>query len=131
KTRYYYDNLIRKRYISDDCPSDNYDTRINTNIGLPVRVTVGYGRADSLSTAYAYTDAGQVKKVTEPSGKYMEYAFDGFQRMINVRENGVRLLSRYEYHQWDNNETQDFYERMEENYVQSLIYNSDTPYDYQ
>lgn len=131
KTRYYYDNLIRKRYVSDDCPLDNYDTKINTNIGLAVRITVGYGRADSLSTAYEYTDAGQVKKVTEPSGKFMEYIFDGFQRMQSVTENGTRLLRDVAYHQWNNNETQDFYERAQENYVQTKTYNSANSGDFQ
>jgi len=128
RTRYYYDKALYYWNVDTNCSNGayfyNYNSFRVTNIGLPVRVTVGYGRADSLSTTFAFTDAGQVKKVTSPSGHFMEYTFDGFHRLDSVTENGTRLLSANDYSQWNHNSSLSFGQRTDQNYVLSVLWNS-------
>ncbi|MCE3295138.1 MAG: hypothetical protein K0R65_852 [Crocinitomicaceae bacterium] len=123
KTRFYYNEPVQTRHINDNCAAQNYTTVNFENIGKPVRVTIGYGRADSISTTYAYSLTDQLSKITLPSGHYTEYTFDGFLRLKQVMENGTRLLSRTEYKQWKHNFNLNFQQRTTQNYVHSIQYN--------
>lgn len=128
KTRYYYEISENYWHINQNCtgPSlGNYNSTVNKNIGLPIRITIGYDRVvqgDSMATDYEYNAIGQVKKITEPSGKFMEYAFDNFHRLITVKENGTRILAKTEYHIWDQNNLLTFNQRTNQNYVLNFIY---------
>ena len=129
QTRYYYNATQIYHFQNTECNSDSYVSKITNDIALPVRVCVGYNRADSLSTAYEYNDIGQISKVTEPSGKYTEYDFDTYGRLRKVTENGSRVLSEVmAYNTW-NHQSQSFAARLSENYVQTHVYNSDNTID--
>ena len=127
QTRFYYDSSEALFYENINCPYniDSYNSYTSSNIGLPYRVTVGYGREDSLSTTYKYSKAGLVKEMTSPGGKTLMYAFDYYNRLIKVFEEG-RMLSENEYHYWDQNDNLGFEERAQMNYVLSTIYNDAT-----
>ncbi len=133
KTKFYYSSTINKWTTNPNCTNPNYSFLYNyssvvtQNIGLPFRVTVGYGRTDSLGTNFEYTNDGQVKKITAPSGHTMEYTFDGLNRLTSVKENGNRLLSINEYNLWKHDFTKDFTDRAKQNSVYSILYqNADT-----
>jgi RHS repeat-associated protein len=126
KTRYYYNISQNIWNVNSNCASEgSYSSTVNTNIGLPVRITVGWDRSegDSLATQYEYNEIGMVKKVIEPSGKFMEYNFDNFWRLIEVKENGNRLLMNNEYHTWNKDNSLTFSEKTNQNYVLNRIYN--------
>ncbi|WP_343636020.1 RHS repeat-associated core domain-containing protein [Fluviicola sp.] len=131
-TKFYYNTTKINWNVDTNCTNPhfsflyNYSSVETRNIGLPIHVTVGYGRADSLGTSFEYTDDGQVSKMIAPSGHYMEYAFDGFNRLKNITENGTRLLSRNEYQLWKHNFSRTFKERTDENYVYSVLYQNNT-----
>ncbi|MBI3239118.1 MAG: hypothetical protein HYZ43_09810, partial [Flavobacteriia bacterium] len=130
RTRYYYKKA--QQYWNDNtlCNNpaysflDNYSSVDAQNIGLPIRVTVGFGRLDSLTTTFEFTNDGQVKKTTNPSGHYFDYTFDGFNRLTSVTENGTRLLSRNAYKQWNHDGSLSFNDRIDQNYVFSIVYNN-------
>ena len=133
KTKFYYSSTINKWNTNPNCTNPNYSFLYNyssvvtRNIGLPIRVTVGYGRADSLATIFEYTHDGQVKKMIAPSGHTLEYTFDGFNRLSSVRENGTRLLSSNEYNLWKHAFGLSFDDRAKQNAVYSVLYqNADT-----
>lgn len=129
RTRYYYKKAQQYWNYNGNCNNAAYNFLYNyssvdaQNIGLPVRVTVGWTRTDSLSSTFEFTNDGQVKKTTNPSGHYFEYTFDGFNRLTSVTENGNRLLSRNAYSQWNHNGSLSFNQRIDQNYVFSIIYN--------
>jgi len=137
RTRYYYKKA--QQYWNDNTLCDNpaysflynYSSVDAQNIGLPIRVTVGFGRLDSLSSTFEFTNDGQVKKTTNPLGHYFDYAFDGFNRLTSVTENGTRLLSTNEYSQWNHDGSLNFYDRTNQNYVYSILYNDGTTKEYQ
>ncbi len=127
-TKFYYNTTRNKWNVDTNCTNSHYSflynyTSVETfNIGLPIRVTVGYTRPDSMSTRYSYTNDGQIKEVITHSGHTMEYSFDGFNRLRSVTENGSRLLSRNKYHLWEHDFSQTFKERAGENYVYTELY---------
>ncbi|WP_448927410.1 T6SS effector amidase Tae4 family protein [Fluviicola sp.] len=132
KTKFYYNSTINKWNYNPNCQNPNYNFLYNyssvvtTNVGLPVRVTVGYGRPDSLGTDFDYTNDGQVKKMVSASGHMMEYAFDGLNRLTSVTENGTRLLSRNQYNLWKHDFGLPFQSRANENSVYSVFYQNNT-----
>jgi RHS repeat-associated protein len=136
RTRYYYKKA--QQYWNDNTACDNpaysflynYSSVDAQNIGLPIRVTVGWSRADSLSTTFEFTNDGQVKKTTNPSGHFFDYTFDGFNRLTSVTENGTRLLSTNEYSQWNHDGSLSFNDRTNQNYVYSILYNDGTNKEY-
>ncbi|HLP55069.1 MAG TPA: RHS repeat-associated core domain-containing protein [Fluviicola sp.] len=129
-TRYYYKKAQQYWNTNENCANSDYNFLFNyssvdaQDIGLPIRITIGWSRPDSLSSAFEYADDGQVSKTTNPSGHYFEYTFDGYHRLISTTENGTRLLSRNAYHQWGHNSSLDFEDRTDENYVYSIQYNN-------
>ncbi|MNU74916.1 RHS Repeat protein [compost metagenome] len=131
-TKFYYNTTVNKWNVNTSCTNPAYSFNYNyssvdmRNIGLPVRVTVGYLRSDSLSTTFEYTNDGQVKKMKTSSGHTMEYAFDGFNRLTRVTENEGRLLSKNEYQLWKHGFGKSFEERTRENYVYSVLYQHET-----
>ncbi|WP_300665406.1 hypothetical protein, partial [Fluviicola sp.] len=131
-TKFYYKGTVNKWNVNTNCTNPAYSFQYNyssvdmQNIGLPVRVTVGYQRPDSLTTTFEYTNDGQVKKMTTSSGHTMEYRFDGFNRLTSVTENGTRLISRNEYQLWKHGFGKSFEERTRENYVYSVLYQHET-----
>jgi len=137
RTRYYYKKV--QQYWNDNtlCNNpaysflDNYSSVDAQNIGLPIRVTVGFGRLDSLSTTFEFTNDGQVKKTTNPSGHYFDYTFDGLNRLASVTENGTRLLSTNEYKQWNHDGSLGFNDRTDQNYVYSIVFNDGISKEYQ
>ncbi|WP_430406826.1 RHS repeat domain-containing protein [Fluviicola sp.] len=131
-TKFYYNTTKVKWNVNTNCTNPNYSFLYNyssvetPNIGLPVRVTVGYTRADSLATTFEYTNDGQVSRMIAPSGRIMDYGYDAFNRLIRVMENGTRFLSRNEYQYWRHNSSKTFKERTEENYVYSVLFQNNT-----
>ena len=131
-TKFYYHTTKINWNVDTNCTNPHYSFLYNyssvdtKNIGLPIRVTVGYGRTDSLGTNFQYTDDGQVSKMTSPSGHYIDYGFDGFNRLTRVMENGTRLLSRNEYQLWKHNAALTFKQRTAENYVYSVLFQNNT-----
>ncbi|MCF8433297.1 MAG: hypothetical protein K9G37_02410, partial [Crocinitomicaceae bacterium] len=126
KTRYYYNQSENTWNVNTTCPSEGaYNTIVNTDIGLPVRITVGWDRieGDSLATQYEYNEIGLVNKVIEPSGKFTEFTFDDYWRMTSVEENNNRLLLTNEYHTWDKNNSLTFTEKTNQNFVLNRVYN--------
>ena len=134
KTKYHYQKPTFYHYRNTRCESDGYSTVVYRNTGLPFRVTVGYGRADSMGTDYTYTEAAQVATTTNPFGLEMRYTFDGFNRLIRVREFSsmdTLVLSEAAYHLWDRGAaSDDFMERAAQNYVEKRLFNSSDPADY-
>lgn len=132
QTKFYYRKTINKWNINESCTNPNYSFLYNYSsaemkyIGLPVRVTVGYGRPDSLFTTFEFTNDGQVKKMTTASGHTMEYTFDGFNRLKSVTENGDRLISRNNYQLWKHDFSKTFDQRAAENYVYTVLYQNNT-----
>lgn len=133
QTRYFYDEADNIWHVNTNCLSGlgNYQSTTNTNIGLPIKITIGEGRADALTTLYEYTEIGLVKKTTDPSGKTMEYTFDDLNRLLTATENSTRLLNEYSYRAWNHNNAVSFAGRTSQNYVQTISYNSATFGDYQ
>ena len=111
QTRYYYNTYV----------ASNGNM---TNLGLPERITTGHLRADSLSTRYEYNNQGLIKKLTEPSGRFLEYTYDQYLRLVKITENGSRLLSETAYNAWNHVGTLDFHQRTNQNYVLSTVYHS-------
>ena len=134
KTKYHYQKPTFYHYRNTRCESDAYSTVVYRNTGLPFRVTVGYGRADSMGTDYTYTEAAQVATTTNPFGLEMRYTFDGFNRLIRVQEFSsmdTLVLSEAAYHLWDRGSaSDDFMERAAQNYVEKRVFNSSDPADY-
>lgn len=134
KTKYHYEKPTFYRYRNTRCDSDGYSTVVYRNTGLPFRVTMGYGRADSMGTGYTYTTTAQVATTTSPIGLEMRYTFDGFNRLIRVREfnqTDTLVLSEAAYHLWDRGSaSDDFMERAAQNYVEKRVFNSSDPTDY-
>lgn len=137
RTRFYYKKAQQYWNYNTTCENPAYSFLYNyssvdaQNIGLPIRVTVGWSRADSLSTTFEFTNDGQVKKTTHASGHYYDYAFDGLNRLISVTENGTRLLSSTEYSQWNHDGSLSFNDRTNQNYVYSILYSDGTIKEYQ
>ena len=126
QTKYHYN---RTKYIwnfDPNCSLANYTSRLNVNIGLPTRVEVGHGRADSLVTKFSYTPIGLVSKTLDPNGKSTEYFFDDYNRLSKITEQDTtRLLSEYEYHYWDLDTNSSFYDRTDSSFVQTKVYNNE------
>ena len=131
-TKFYYNGTVNRWNVDTNCTNPAYSFNYNyssvdmRNIGLPIRVTVGYLRPDSLTTTFDYTNDGQVKRMITSSGHTMEYTFDGFNRLSTVKENGTRLISRNEYQLWKHGSGKSFEERTRENYVYSVLYQHET-----
>lgn len=130
QTKYYY-NKTEKYFHTFPCPFDNYIETVCEDLTLPYRVTVGHQRADSLSTLYEYNDAAMVIKTTDPSSKTMDYVFDDFFRLDSIIENGNRVLSTFEYNNWSHDSSLGFLDRTNENYVQTMLFNSGAAGDYE
>lgn len=127
-TRYYYKTPQQYWNTDTSCTNPAYSFLFNyssveaLDIGLPHTVTVGHGRNDSLQSIFTFTNDGQVKQVVNPSSHSFDYTFDGYNRLTSVKENGTRLLSRNAYSQWNHNGTLSFNERIDQNYVYSILY---------
>ena len=133
KTRYYFDMPEFFVYKNTRCPADQYSMTHYRSTALPIRITTGYERNDSLSTSYTYTAAAQVDSITDANGVTMAYAFDGFHRLTSVtelNEADTLLLSETYYHIWERNAGNGFMERAAQNYVDQRTYNSDIPSDF-
>ncbi len=133
KTRFYYTMPEFRNYTNTHCPSEQYNTIVYRSTALPVRITTGYEREDSLSTAYTYTPSGQVASTRDANGLEMHYAFDGFNRLRTVREfsgGDTLLLSETRYHLWDRTPAHSFMERAAQNYVEQRTFNSTDTTDY-
>ena len=127
QTKYYFNESQRNQNVFNLCPSDNYSSVTNIDIGLPTRICVGFNKQDSISTVYAYNDQGLISGVVEASGKKMNYTYDNYNRLIKVLENGTRELSTFEYHNWNHDPSLDFMERTNLNYVQTRLNNDVDP----
>lgn len=124
KTKYYYAKQQHFYNQNATCPAFNFSSLRIKDIGLPIRITVGYGRTDSMGTSYEYNDAGLVSKLINPSGQSFFYSYDGYNRLIKTAENSEeRVLSEISYSNWRHNFNLGFYERTNENYVETTIYN--------
>lgn len=126
QTKYYYEKPEMRRYVNDSCPGpeSNMHRTYAANIGQPLRITLGYDRADSMTTVYQYNTNGLISSVIQPSGHTMSYTYDGFFRLKEVMENGSRLLSRTGYSQWGHNFSHNFQQRTAQNYISSILYNN-------
>ncbi|MCG8575252.1 MAG: hypothetical protein MI810_10240, partial [Flavobacteriales bacterium] len=127
-THYEYEVPERIWHINDNatasCPGyGNYSSVINKNIGLPTRIIVGYGRADSLTTDYTYHPNYSLNTITNPNGYDLRYEYDDYDRLTKTYEN-ERLLSENDYEYWNRDTSLNFAERTAQNYVENTVYNS-------
>ncbi len=101
----------------------NYSVTNQENIGVPKYMTVGAGLEDSLHYTYAYHPNYAVKNITDPNGLAMDYHYDQFGRLHEVKRAGKRI-STHEYHQWQNDTTLSFQARTAQNWVKSQVYHT-------
>ena len=99
------------------------------NLGLVESIVVGYSRTDAMTSSFEYNLQGQIKKLTEPSARYVEYLYDNYLRLKQTTENGTRILSTQVYNVWDKTAADNFLQRTNKNYILSEIYNSATTND--
>lgn len=123
--KYYYNSPKRIKRINSNCSSDTYFVTVNEDIGLPVRVCVGYNKLDSLSTGYEYNDVGQIQKISSPDGQTLSYEYDDYYRLIKNIANGTRQLNQYEYSYWNHDFNKTFDQRTDENFVKTTVFNDD------
>ncbi|MCH2226070.1 MAG: hypothetical protein MK066_14975, partial [Crocinitomicaceae bacterium] len=130
QTQYFFNESQRNQYNFINCPSDDYSSVVNSNIGLPTEIIVGSNKPDFIRTQYTYNDKGLISGVVESSGKKMNYAYDNYNRLIEVKEianTEERVLSTFEYSNWNHDATLDFFERTNLNYVQTRLNNDFDP----
>jgi len=98
-------------YYGYDLLGHNLYARFGSDAGLGVtNVFDGFGRlasttssssSDSLQLSFQYDGDGNRTRVTWPDGTYVQYTYDGLDRMDQVRENGTAsgagLLADYSY----------------------------------
>ncbi len=130
-TKYNYNLHKRIWHINSNnnanCPGEgNYGSIINTNIGLPTSIIVGYNRSDSLRTDYEYYPNYAIKSITDPNGIELKYEYDQYNRLHKSYEND-RLLGQNKYSYWKRDSTYAFSARTNQNYVESYLYNSALP----
>ena len=125
-TRYYYNTPIRIWNVNANNGSclgfGNYSSIYTNDIGMPNRITVGFGRFDSLSTTYTYHPNYAIDSIVNPTGYKMRYEYDDYDRLKYTFEND-RLLSSNAYEYWNRNQSLDFLDRTNENYVETYLYN--------
>ena len=102
---------------------------VMTDLGLVKRITIGYGRTDSLSSKFDYNNQGLISKLTEPIGRYLDYEYDDYLRLEKTTENGTRILSEQVYSYWDHVPGVSFDSRTDQNNILTYIYNSATTND--
>ncbi len=101
-----------------------------TNLGLVESFIIGYTRSDYMTSTFEYNNQGLIKKMIEPSARYVEYLYDNYLRLIKTTENGTRILSENEYSNWNSqNTTYTFEQRTNQNNILTTIYNSSTTND--
>ena len=116
-TRYTFNPLTIWEY--DDCQNGHEVVEqlyVYRHVGLPVEVTVGFGRQDALTTIYDYNMDKTVSSVTDPNGLVLTYSYDDFGRMTEAYKNG-NLLKSVAYSNWNNDEGSTFKQRAEQNFV--------------
>ena len=119
------DGLQTRYYIATSITAGG----VMTDLGLVKRITIGYGRTDSLSSKFDYNNQGLISKLTEPTGRYLDYEYDDYLRLDKTTENGTRVLSELVYSTWQHGSTMDFDQRTNQNNILTYIYNSATAND--
>lgn len=104
-------------------------TGVFNNLGLVESIVVGYGRTDAMTSTFQYFPQGLIKKLIEPTGRYVEYLYDNYLRLGQIKENGTRVLSTFAYNVWDKTTSDNFQQRTGKNYILSEIFNSSTNND--
>ncbi|MBD3636316.1 MAG: RHS repeat-associated core domain-containing protein [Crocinitomicaceae bacterium] len=125
-TKYYYNKPIRIWHVNSNNSScsgyGNYSSTVNTDIGMPQRITVGFGRNDSLSTTYSYHPNYALDSTISPNGYELKYEYDDYDRLKKTWEND-RLLSDNTYEYWNRSDTSSYLTRTNQNYVETYLYN--------
>jgi RHS repeat-associated protein len=99
------------------------------NLGLVESIIVGYSRTDAMTSSFQYNLQGLLKKLTEPSARYVEYLYDDYLRLKQTTENGNRILSNMTYNVWNKTAADNFYQRTGKNYILTEVFNSATTND--
>lgn len=124
QTRYYYAPKTVKFLVDTVCFHQSHEGAVNPNIGLPVAVTQGVGNNDSLTTFLEYYPDNSIKKITDPNGMQLKYDYDIFGRLQESFRNRIRTQMN-RYHTWENDTSQNFSQRISQNYVETFIFNND------
>ena len=131
QTRYFYSKFTPIFYDFGD-PYDTdyacYSKRVmfQENVGLPIKMIVGYGHSDSLVYSYSYNQDYSLSSITNPSGLTHSYTYDEYGRLKETRKNGL-LISDHDYSFWQNQDI-GFIDKTNQNFTETKIYvESDQP----
>ena len=125
KTKYNYNNDKIITYKDTACPANNYSVSVYDDIGVPTRVTVGYGTPTPLITEYRYNADYSIDSIIDPNDMVLNYTYDELGRLHQSYRNGIHI-SKNEYQTWNNDETMSFTERAATNFVKTTLYNNDS-----
>ncbi|WP_167571946.1 RHS repeat-associated core domain-containing protein [Aquimarina algiphila] len=119
QTRYHYNHFKLFAYQNIACYNGSFSAIESYNIGVPTAVTVGVNRPDSLRTNYEYYPDYSVKRIIDPNGINLSYAYDELGRLKKSYRNG-ELLSINKYSTWKNDTNLSFNGRTLQNYVETF-----------
>jgi RHS repeat-associated protein len=127
-TRYGYELAHNIWHVDDDGDwCNNYSSRWYERIGVPTSITIGETLVSEPTRVieFTYYPNHSINTVTDPNDMEMEYTYDVYGRLKEKYRNS-QLLNKNAYHQFGNtatNETLDFNERTEQNYIETYVLN--------
>lgn len=88
---------------------------------LPIRITTGFGRPDSIGINLYYNDNATLKSTLSDQGANIQYQYDGFNRLISTIKNSS-TLSLYNYNLWDRTAKNNILDISNQNYIETRTF---------